>query len=182
MSPTLKLAPASTLRVSRHLIERHGQLPNTSIQSRPLLIYYAAFEPYSVTRSALEAHLTRVGVVKPQWRYTMYSTSHFHSTTHEVLAVSRGAARLCFGGEDNNMRVEPTVRKGDVKLCRRESRIAYSGTCAREGRASRWWAVTLPGAAGTCATARKAKRLPCRASHICLGLREILYMATKDRR
>ncbi|KAI9798513.1 MAG: hypothetical protein M1833_004780 [Piccolia ochrophora] len=55
-----------------------------------------------------------MGVVTPQWRYTMYSTTHFHSTTHEVLCIARGKATLCFGGEENPGRVEPTVEKGDV--------------------------------------------------------------------
>ena len=44
----------------------------------------------------------------------MYSTTHFHSTTHEVLGISHGKAKLCFGGEDNSERVEPTVNRGDV--------------------------------------------------------------------
>ena len=44
----------------------------------------------------------------------MYSTSHFHSTSHEVLAVATGEAKLCFGHEDNPDRVEETLRKGDV--------------------------------------------------------------------
>ncbi len=46
----------------------------------------------------------------------MYSTSHFHSTSHEVLAVFSGSARLCFGGEQNPQRVEPVVEKGDVMI------------------------------------------------------------------
>lgn len=46
----------------------------------------------------------------------MYSTSHFHSTSHEVLAVSRGRAKLCFGHEENPERVEPLVEKGDVMV------------------------------------------------------------------
>jgi len=44
----------------------------------------------------------------------MYSTTHFHSTTHEVLCISSGRAKLCFGGEDNSERVEASVEKGDV--------------------------------------------------------------------
>lgn len=44
----------------------------------------------------------------------MYSTSHFHSTTHEVLCISRGKAKLCFGHEQNEKRVETVVEKGDV--------------------------------------------------------------------
>ena len=44
----------------------------------------------------------------------MYSTTHFHSTTPEVLCISHGKAKLCFGGEENPERVEPVVSKGDV--------------------------------------------------------------------
>lgn len=44
----------------------------------------------------------------------MYSTSHFHSNTHEVLVISTGSAKLCFGGESNPDRIEPVVEKGDV--------------------------------------------------------------------
>lgn len=44
----------------------------------------------------------------------MYSTSHFHSTSHEVLGIANGKARLCFGHEDNPKRVEEVLTKGDV--------------------------------------------------------------------
>ncbi|KAF6791662.1 hypothetical protein CMUS01_16224 [Colletotrichum musicola] len=110
-----KLAPTSlsSLRVSKHLIPAHNLLPNTSIQHKPLMIYNSSI-PSMRTASAIEAHLTSVGVVEPQWRYTMYSTSHFHSTTHEVLCISCGRAKLCFGGEGNEERVEPVVERGDV--------------------------------------------------------------------
>lgn len=46
----------------------------------------------------------------------MYTQSHFHSTTHEVLCVVSGRARLCFGGEKNPGRVEPELNKGDVMI------------------------------------------------------------------
>lgn len=44
----------------------------------------------------------------------MYQTSHFHSTSHEVLGIASGKAKLCFGHEDNEKRVEAVVEKGDV--------------------------------------------------------------------
>lgn len=46
----------------------------------------------------------------------MYSETHFHSTSHEVLCVVAGTAKLCFGGEENTGRVEPVVQKGDVLI------------------------------------------------------------------
>lgn len=72
-----KLRPLSTLTVLSHQIPAHGLTPNTSIQHKPLLIYKAAFAP-DVTTGELEKHLKGVGVVVPRWRYSMYSTSHFH--------------------------------------------------------------------------------------------------------
>ncbi|KAK7946025.1 uncharacterized protein PG986_010346 [Apiospora aurea] len=115
-SPKANLTPLYSLRVSKHQIPAHHRIPNTSIQHKPLLHYRSAFTQESSTASAVEAHLTAVGVVKPQWRYTMYATTHFHSTTHELLCIVQGGARLCFGGEENPGRVEASVRVGDVVL------------------------------------------------------------------
>ncbi|TWU75228.1 hypothetical protein ED733_005472 [Metarhizium rileyi] len=76
---------------------------------------YTAFVP-PLSPVTIESRLSETGVVFPQWRYTMYSTTHYHSTTHEVLVVSRGRARLCFGGEQNPERFEPVVAQGDVVI------------------------------------------------------------------
>ncbi|EMC96684.1 hypothetical protein BAUCODRAFT_69404 [Baudoinia panamericana UAMH 10762] len=112
MASTTKLTPSKDLQTLTHQIPAHNLIPNTSIQHKPLLIYRHAFP--SASASDLETHLSSVGVVTPQWRYTMYSTSHFHSTSHEVLAIAHGKARLCFGHEDNPERVEEVVGRGDV--------------------------------------------------------------------
>lgn len=113
MMPKMSLMPLSSLRVSKHYIPAHSLIPNCSLQNKPLLIYHSAFQA-PISASKIESHLSSVGAVVPQWRYTMYSTTHFHSTTHEVLCISHGRARLCFGGEENEGRVEPVVEKGDV--------------------------------------------------------------------
>ncbi|KAI7338215.1 hypothetical protein KC354_g17518 [Hortaea werneckii] len=102
------------LQVLTHHIPAYNLTPNTTLHNRPLLIYRAAFPPPLATASAIESHFTSVGVVTPQWRYTMYSTSHFHSTSHEVLGIAHGRARLCFGHDENEGRVVEEVRKGDV--------------------------------------------------------------------
>ena len=44
----------------------------------------------------------------------MYSETHFHSTSHEVLAIASGRAQCCFGGEANPDRIEPLLEKGDI--------------------------------------------------------------------
>lgn len=72
-----KLTPFKDLRVLRHQIPAHGLTPNTSIQNKPLLIYKSTFTS-TVTAGEIETHLSSVGVVTPQWRYSMYTTSHFH--------------------------------------------------------------------------------------------------------
>ncbi|PVH97127.1 hypothetical protein DM02DRAFT_91746 [Periconia macrospinosa] len=117
--PPLSLTPLPTLRLSAHLIPSHDHLPNTTPHSHPLLIYHSAFHAPSQNpptnndlASKIEAHLTS-NALTPQWRHTMYTRTHYHSTTHEVLCVYRGAARLLFGGETNPARVEVEVGVGD---------------------------------------------------------------------
>ncbi|TCD66549.1 hypothetical protein EIP91_001270 [Steccherinum ochraceum] len=116
MASKATLTPLSSLRVSQHQIPRHGLVPNTSIHHKPVLIYHGAFEPDNLSPDAVEAHILSVGQFNPQWRYTMYSTSHFHSTVHELLVVFKGSAKVCFGGEENPGRVDTEVQKGDAML------------------------------------------------------------------
>ncbi|RFU75981.1 cupin domain-containing [Trichoderma arundinaceum] len=106
--------PLSDLRISKHQIPAHNLIPNSSLQAKPLIIYHSAFSSSDASADQIESHLLKIGVVTPQWRYTMYDTTHFHSTTHEVLCVAAGRAKLCFGGEHNPGRVEPVVKRGDV--------------------------------------------------------------------
>lgn len=108
---TMSFQPPSVLQVACRQIPSWGRIPNTSIQSKPLMIYHGAF---NATAAELTQRLEAVGEVMPQWVYTMYCQTHFHSTTNEVLAVVAGRARLCFGGEDNPNRFEPTVQRGDL--------------------------------------------------------------------
>ncbi|KAK3303732.1 uncharacterized protein B0T15DRAFT_504900 [Chaetomium strumarium] len=124
----LNLTPLSTLQTEKHLIPPHppSNLPNSAATNKPLLFYRQAFTFTSPTNNnnnnpskastaeAIEHHLRKTNIVAPQWRYGMYPTSHFHSTTHEVLCVSSGRARLLFGGEENPGRVEVVVQTGDV--------------------------------------------------------------------
>lgn len=110
---TSKLTPLKDLKVLKYQIPAYELTPNTSIQNKPLLIYKSAF-PSNTNGSQIESHLSSIGVVTPQWRYTMYSFSHFHSNTHEILGIASGKAKLCFGHENNPEKVEEVLQKGDV--------------------------------------------------------------------
>lgn len=107
----MAFTPLSKLEITARQIPRWERLPNTSIQKKPVIIYYGVFD---ATSAQLSRRLEEIGEVTPQWEYTMYSRTHFHSTTHEVLGVVAGRARLCFGGEKNPRRFEPTVQRGDL--------------------------------------------------------------------
>ena len=72
-----RITALKDLKVLSHQIPAHGLTPNTSIQNKPLLIYRSAF-PSNASAEDIEGHLESVGVVSPQWRYTMFTTSHFH--------------------------------------------------------------------------------------------------------
>ncbi|KAB2105262.1 hypothetical protein AG0111_0g6558 [Alternaria gaisen] len=110
--PSLNLTPLSSLRLSTHYIPTHAHIPNTTPHSHPLFIYHSAFPP-STSASTLESHLP-TNNLSPQWRYTMYTTTHYHSTTHEVLCIFNGRAKLLFGGESNPGKVETEVKAGDA--------------------------------------------------------------------
>ncbi|EGE79781.1 hypothetical protein RJZ56_002187 [Blastomyces dermatitidis] len=110
---TTNLTPLSSLQVTRQQIPPWRHNPNTSIQHKPLSIYHGAFKP-TATAFEISQHLTKIGVVEPQWIYSMYPYSHLHTTTHEVLSIVSGKAKLCFGHEDNPERFEAVVAIGDV--------------------------------------------------------------------
>jgi uncharacterized protein YjlB len=47
------------------------------------------------------------------WRNTIYDFDHYHSNTHEVMAVIKGKATLILGGDDGQ---KITIEKGDVLI------------------------------------------------------------------
>ncbi|KIW08728.1 uncharacterized protein PV09_00670 [Verruconis gallopava] len=130
MATEIELQPLTSLEASSYYIPAHGRVPNSSAQNKPLLIYRNCIRAWA-SPASIERHLKTVGVVEPQWRYTMYSTSHFHSTTHEVLCVFQGSAELLFGGDDNPENVETTVKAGDVIIV--PAGVAHRLITDREG-------------------------------------------------
>ncbi|KAI5861057.1 hypothetical protein GGS23DRAFT_207073 [Durotheca rogersii] len=117
MGPKVKLAltPLSSLVVNRYFIPAHNLFPNTSIQNKPLLHYRHVF-PRDTSSSKMESHLKAIRAVFPKSRWTMLPRTFFHATSHKVLCVSNGRARLLFGGDDNPGGVKVTAVKGDVLI------------------------------------------------------------------
>jgi uncharacterized protein YjlB len=79
----------------------------------PLLLYRAAIMTEAEDGACiLEREFTRNGWCN-SWRNGVYSFAHYHSTSHEVLGVFHGSAKLRLGGEHGQI-VE--IQSGDVIL------------------------------------------------------------------
>ena len=85
-----------------------GSIPNSAL---PLLVYRQAFTlGSSDLAAAIGEHFARNDWTG-SWRASVFPFHHYHSTTHEVLAVYRGTATLQFGGEKGR---KFAVKPGDV--------------------------------------------------------------------
>jgi len=79
-----------------HIVKDDGQFPNCSIQNLPVLIYKSAF-PANGSSSELASKIEKTfqsNGFPPQWRFGLYEYPHYHSTSHEILGVFKGSARV----------------------------------------------------------------------------------------
>jgi uncharacterized protein YjlB len=89
-----------------------GETPNNP--NLPLVIYRNAvvldgsFDPAAVFEEIFAANHWR-----DSWRDGIYDFLHFHSMTHEVLGIARGAAKVQFGGAKGRV---VNVKAGDVAV------------------------------------------------------------------
>ncbi|RVD81761.1 uncharacterized protein DFL_009610 [Arthrobotrys flagrans] len=102
----------SDIIIEKYRIPRYERIPNTSLHGIPLIHYKSAF-PKSTDAGKI-GDVLRTNSWTPSWRYTMYTDSHFHSTTHEALVVISGAAKILLGGDDNPDAVTITANTGDA--------------------------------------------------------------------
>ena len=79
----------------------------------PVLLYRAAITVDAEDRAAFFERGFARNDWRNSWRNGVYSFAHYHSTSHEVLGVFHGSAKLRLGGE-HGQTVE--VRSGDVIL------------------------------------------------------------------
>ena len=109
--PRMAFATAREVAMDTLLINKpDGGVPNNAL---PVLIYHRVIPPDTIDNAEYLEHLFRTNGWPPQWRYPVYTFTHFHSNTHEVLGVYAGSAKLQLGGEHGKI-IEVNV--GDVLL------------------------------------------------------------------
>lgn len=90
--------------------EDDGQIPN---HPRWPLVVYKNVLPEGGDRAAACEELFHKNGWGGTWRNGIFSYHHYHSTSHEVLGVVRGEARVAFGGEQGH---ELEISAGDVAI------------------------------------------------------------------
>ncbi len=85
-----------------------GSIPNNTL---PLLLYRQALSPDTDDLASVFETRLAANDWTASWRNGVYPFHHYHSTSHEVLAVYRGTATLQLGGEGGK---PCEVKAGDV--------------------------------------------------------------------
>ncbi len=93
-----------------HISKAEGGVPNNPL---PVIIYHRVIPPNVVDNADYLEHLFSTNGWPPQWRYGIYTFTHFHSNTPEALGVFSGSAKVQIGGEKGSI-IEVNV--GDVLL------------------------------------------------------------------
>jgi uncharacterized protein YjlB len=92
--------------------EDDGQIPNNAqlpfIHYRSPVRLTQAQDPAAVFEELFESNGW-----KDSWRNGIYDFLHYHSSTHEVLGIARGHARVRFGGDGGKI---IQLRAGDVVI------------------------------------------------------------------
>ncbi|HBQ61266.1 MAG TPA: hypothetical protein DD671_17030 [Balneolaceae bacterium] len=91
-----------------YLFEDDGSIPNNP--DLPLLVYPDALEDNQTKAEACKKLLESNGWSNA-WVNGIFSYHHYHSTTHEVLAVINGSAMVKMGGEEGE---ELSISEGDA--------------------------------------------------------------------
>lgn len=81
--------------VTEHRFEDDGSIPNNP--NLPLLLYPGALEEQDLSPSRAKELLAQNGW-GGAWVNGVFPYHHYHSTSHEVLAVVGGSASITFGG------------------------------------------------------------------------------------
>ncbi len=103
------MTPNSDAAVTAHLLRDDGAIPNNP--RLPLLVYQGVLDVSVGDPAAPFEALFAANGWGSSWRNGIFPFPHYHSTAHEVLGISRGTAKVRFGGEQG---VVADVEPGDV--------------------------------------------------------------------
>ncbi|MBM7564760.1 uncharacterized protein YjlB [Paenibacillus sacheonensis] len=114
------------MNVVTYFFEDDGQIPNNP--NLPVLLYAGAFQedPFQAEARLKENNW------RNSWVNGVFGYHHYHSNSHEVLAVLSGTALLAIGGEQGK---EIEVQAGDVL-------VLPAGTGHKKIRSSGSFSVT----------------------------------------
>jgi uncharacterized protein YjlB len=116
---TIGVARPTLRQVNRRIRETKPRVlyfeDNNCIPNNPKLPFLHYRKVISLTNAADAAALFEILIDangwRDSWRNGIYNYAHYHPRTHEVLGISRGKARVQFGG-DKGKRINLTA--GDV--------------------------------------------------------------------
>jgi uncharacterized protein YjlB len=94
----------------QYFLNDNGIFPNNIL---PVLYYPNALRLPSLFSSRYAKNIFEKNGWSNTWRNGIYTYHHYHSVTHEAMAIIRGKTRIQLGGDDG---VELTVQKGDVLI------------------------------------------------------------------
>jgi uncharacterized protein YjlB len=84
-------------QLHRYTIKPNGGFPNNT--ALPLLYYHKVIKLPRFFRGIYVRQLFRSNGWTNNWKEGIYEYDHYHSNTHEAIAVIKGKARLLFGGK-----------------------------------------------------------------------------------
>lgn len=90
--------------ITSFFLQDDGQIPNNS--ELPVVVYKGAFADGLPIEETFQQHNW-----KGSWTGDVFDYHHYHSNTHEVLAVKEGEATILVGGDEGE-RLE--LKKGDA--------------------------------------------------------------------
>ena len=99
---------ADIVQPEQFIFKDDGTFPNSK---RPLLVYRQAVKAADQDPAAIFEQRFAENDWTNSWRDGVYPFAHYHSTSHEVLGIYRGKAKLRLGGETGK---EFEVRDSDV--------------------------------------------------------------------
>jgi len=92
----------------QYIIDDNGIFPNSIL---PVLYYPSALKLPLLFSAMHVKSIFEKNDWTNNWRNGIYTYHHYHSVTHETMAVIRGETKLQLGGDNG---IELMIRKGDV--------------------------------------------------------------------